>query len=116
MARGDRTAIAWAMIGSALFGACFYFASPAKADGTLDETEQVWVELYGEQALCATLTEYRSLSGVMGIYDVLTTDEGFTPDNAVDILNASVQAYCPHHWPLLQAIGKAARDANGSAA
>lgn len=116
MARGDRTAIAWAMVGSALFGACVYFASPAKADGMLDEDEQVWIELYGEQALCATLSEYRSLAGVKGIFDVLTTDEGFTPDSAVDVINASVQAFCPQHWPLLVAIGRAARGSGGSVA
>ena len=91
-------------------------ATPAKADGYLNEDEQVWVELYGEQALCATLTEYRSLAGVKGVFDVLTTDEGFTPDSAVDVINASVQAYCPQHWPLLQAVGRAARAANGSVA
>lgn len=115
MARGDRTAIAWAMIGSALFGAAFYFASPAKADGMLDEDEQVFVELYGADAVCPTLTEYRSLSGVMGISDAIV-DEGFSRDSSVDIINASVQAYCPQHWPLLVAIGRAARGSGGSVA
>ena len=44
------------------------------------------------------------------------TEEGFTPDGAVDILNASVEVYCPQHWPLLVAIGKAARAQNDTVA
>ena len=94
---------------------CVATAAVARADGYLNEDEQVFVELYGEDAVCATLTEYRSMAGVMGIAEVIV-EEGFTPDGAVDILNASVQAYCPQHWPLLQAIGKAARAQNGTVA
>ena len=94
---------------------CVATAAVARADGFLDEDEQVFVELYGEPAVCATLTEYRSLSGVMGVTEAII-DEGFPPDGAVDILNASVQAFCPQHWPLLQAIGRAARAQNDTIA
>lgn len=88
-------------------------AAVARADGFLDDDEQVFVELYGADAVCRTITEYRSMAGVIGVADVIV-ERGFTPDSAVDIVNASVQAYCPQHWPLLKAIGKAARAENGS--
>ena len=115
MARGDRSAVALLMACSAFLGAALYFASPARADGYLDEDEQVFVELYGADAVCTTITEYRSLAGITGIAEVIV-EEGFTPDGAVDIINASVEVFCPQHWPLLVAIGKAARAANGTTA
>jgi hypothetical protein len=49
-----------------------------------------------------------SLSGVMGVANAITKD-GFTADSAVDIINASVEDACPRNWPLLVAIGNAAR-------
>lgn len=107
MARGDRAAIAWAMLGSALFGAAFYFASPAKADGTLDIDEQIYVQVYAG-AVCATLDDYPSLGGVLGVADGVMAD-GFSADSAVDIINSSVANNCNRHWPLLQAVGRAAR-------
>lgn len=112
MARGDRTAIAWAMVGSALFGACVYFASPARADGYLDTDETVYVQAFAG-AVCSTLDDYPSLGGVMGVAQAIM-DDGFTGDSAVDIINTSVANTCERHWPLLQAVGRAARAANGA--
>lgn len=108
MKRGDRVAVAWLMFASLLFGACVYFAGPARADGYLDEDEQVFVELYGADVICPTIGDHRSLAGVIGVTEAIV-GEGYSADSAVDILNASVQAYCPQHWPLLVAIGRAAR-------
>ncbi len=107
MSRGDRSAVALLMATSAFFGAALYFASPARADGMLSTDEQVYVEMYGG-AVCSTLDEYPSYGGVLGIAEVIT-DDGFAPDDAVDIVNESVLNYCDQHWPLLQAIGRAAR-------
>ena len=114
MARGDRSAVALLLACSAFLGGAVYFASPARADGYLDEDEQVFVELYGEGAVCRTITEYRT-PGVLGALEVIV-DEGFTPEDAVDIVNASVATFCPENWPLLTAIGRAARAANGTSA
>lgn len=114
MARGDRAAIAWAMIGSALFGACFYLASPARADGYLDMDETVYVQAFAG-AVCATLDDYPSLGGVMGVVAAIEED-GFAADDAVDIVNSSVANNCEQHWPLLVAVGRAARAANGTSA
>jgi hypothetical protein len=115
MARGDRSAVALLMGCSALLGAAVYFSSPARADGYLTDDEAVFTELYGEGAVCKTITEYRSMSGVLAVAEVIV-EQGFTPDAAVDIVNASVEVYCPEHWSLLVAIGKAARAANGTTA
>jgi hypothetical protein len=113
MARGDRSAVALLMATSAFLGAAMYFASPARADGYLDDDEMVYAEMYGP-AVCSTLDDYRSLAGVMGIASAIT-DDGFAQDSAIDVINASVQGYCPEHWSLLQAIGKASRAGNASA-
>lgn len=108
MSRGDRSAVALLMAASALLGAATYFASPARADGTIDADEQAYVEMYGETAICPTIAEYPSVGGVMGIAEAITED-GYSPDSSVDIINASVSAYCDEYWPLLKAIGRAAR-------
>lgn len=83
-------------------------AVPAKADGVLDRDEAEYVLLYGEDAVCPVIDKYHSTGGVLGVAKAITKD-GFTADSAVDIINASVQEYCPRNWPLLVAIGKAAR-------
>lgn len=107
MRRQDRGPVALLMGCSAMLGAAVYFASPARADGMLSTDEQVYVEMYGG-AVCSTLDEYPSYGGVLGIAEAITED-GFALDDAVDIVNSSVSTYCDEHWPLLQAIGRAAR-------
>ena len=51
----------------------------------------------------------------MGVTAGIVKD-GFSEDDAVDIINASVDTYCPRNWPLLQAIGRAARAETGATA
>jgi hypothetical protein len=113
MRREDRGPVALLMLTSAFLGACVYFAAPAQADGELDDAESDFVVTYGEGAICATIDEYHSTSGVMGVGEAIV-DRGFSVDSAVDIVNASVWLYCPRNWPLLSAIGEAAR-ADGTA-
>ena len=96
------------MATSALLGAAVYFSTPARADGYLTDTEQVYVEMYGEGAVCTTIDEYHSAGGVLGVAQAITKD-GFSAGDAVDIINASVSVYCPRNWPLIVAIGKVAR-------
>jgi len=115
MARGDRAAVAWLMAASAMLGAATYFASPARADGTVDEDEAVFVEVYGQGAICTTLDDYPTAAGVVGISNAIV-EQGYTRDSSVDILNASVMLYCDQHWPLLVAVGKAARAGSGASA
>jgi|GEM_PF-2868653 len=108
MRREDRGPVALLMLTSAFLGACVYYSVPAHADGLLSDTEQVYVELYGQSAICETVDEYHSASGVLGVAQAIT-DDGFATDDAIDIINASVSTYCPRNWPLLVAIGKVAR-------
>lgn len=79
----------------------------AKADGVLSNAEKAYVQAY-HNAICWTLDDYPSVGGVMGIASVII-DDGFSGDDAADIVNASVAGWCPRHWPLLVAIGEAAR-------
>jgi hypothetical protein len=108
MNREDRGPVALLMVTSAFLGACLYLSAPAHADGVLSDTEQVYVELYGQGAVCTTIDEYHSASGVLGVAQAIA-DEGFANDDAIDIINASVWLYCPRNWPLILAIGKVAR-------
>lgn len=94
--------------GSFLTAGLIYAAAPAKADGNLDSSEADYVLMYGEDAICPVIDKYHSMGGVMGVAKVIT-DDGFTADSAVDIINSSVSTYCPRNWPLLVSIGKAAR-------
>lgn len=107
MRPGHIKAYSLGIITGAFLTAGLLAAVPAKADGFLDEDEQAFVEDY-HWAVCHTIDEYHSTQGVLGVAEAIT-DEGFAPDSAVDIINASVQAYCPRNWALLQAIGRAAR-------
>jgi hypothetical protein len=93
--------------GSFLTAGVVLLATPAKADGMLSTDEQVYVEMYGA-AVCMTLDNYPTYGGVMGIAQAIQED-GFAPDDAVDIINAAVSVQCDQYWPLLQAIGRAAR-------
>lgn len=96
--------------GSFLTAGAVMLASPARADGWLDDDELVFVELHG-QSICSVIDTYHSLSGVTDVAEAIV-DEGFSPDSAVDIVNASVQGFCMRNWPLLQAVGRAYRSAN----
>ena len=83
------------------------WAATAKADGIIDEDEQVYADAYGG-AICEVLDEHYSLAGVVGVYDVIV-EQGYAPDSAVDIINVAVHEWCPDNWRLLVAIGRAAR-------
>jgi hypothetical protein len=102
--------------GAFLTAGTMMLAAPAKADGHLSTDEQVYVEVYGG-AICSVLSDarYHTFAGVVGVTEAVAHD-GFTLDNAVDIVNAAVENTCPANWGLLQAVGKAARAANGTTA
>lgn len=83
-------------------------APHAKADGYLSPGEALYVADYG-WAVCQTIADHPSTGGVLGVVKGVMTTGGFTADNAVDVVNASVQGQCPEWWPLLQRIGRQAR-------
>lgn len=81
----------------------------ARADGVLTDAEAAYVITYGPTAICPVIAKYPSVGGVMGVAQGII-DEGWAPGDAVDIINSSVAEYCPRFWPLLTAIGNAARN------
>ncbi|MCH9731641.1 MAG: hypothetical protein K0U84_18525 [Actinomycetia bacterium] len=81
----------------------------ASADGVLTDAEAAYVITYGPTAICPVIAKYPSVGGVMGVAQGIL-EEGWAPDDAVDIINSSVAEYCPRFWPLLTAIGNAARN------
>ena len=89
------------------------FAVPAKADGFLDDSEADYVDTYAVSAICPMIDRYDT-DGVLGAANGITQD-GFAADSAVDIINAAVWVHCPRNWPLLVAIGDAAREDSSTA-
>lgn len=98
--------------GAVLAGAGLGWATDARADGVISDTEFAYIQTYGAGAVCKTISTFPNEGGVMGVAAGIV-DDGFNPDAAVDIINASVSAYCPQHWPLLQAIGAESRGETG---
>lgn len=82
-------------------------APAAAADGVLSDEEQLFADLY-YPAVCDTLDDYPSISGVVGVVQGITK-EGFHMTDSVDIVNYAVSSYCPRHWRLLVATGQAAK-------
>lgn len=93
--------------GGFLTAGIVFGTGPAKADGYLDEDEQAYGDMY-HSAVCSVLSKYHSYDGVLGVTSAITKD-GFSADSAVDIVNYAVSEYCPSQWPLLVAVGRAAR-------
>jgi hypothetical protein len=91
-----------------LCGAVLGSTATAHADGLLSRSESDWVSSYGAAVVCPVLADYPSAGGVLGVGEFLI-EQGFAPDSAADIVNASVSAYCPEYWPLLQFVGEQAR-------
>lgn len=87
----------------AILGAAIANTPPARADGTLDPDEARYVTRY-HSAVCGTLDVYPTKAGVLGVMSAIV-DDGYKPDSAVDIINASVDVYCHDHWALLVSIG-----------
>lgn len=85
----------------------------AKADPELSHAQIAYVQKY-HGAVCATISDYPSEGGVAGVLSVII-DDGFTPTEAANVVNASVAVYCPQWWSLLQAIGDRARAADSNA-
>lgn len=98
--------------GSFLTAGLIYAAAPAKADGQLSNDEIDYVLTY-EDVICSVIDKYHSTGGVLGVAEAIRND-GFAADSAVDIINAAVEDACPRNWPLLVAIGKAARGENAA--
>ena len=103
----------WPAIVGFILGFAVYYSVPAHADG-LDRFEADYVASYGT-AVCEVLDEYPNANGVIGIGRGIISD-GFNEQQAADIINAAVYLDCPRHFPLLQAIGNAARAAQGQVA
>jgi hypothetical protein len=84
------------LTGSVVTSLMCVFAAPAKADVSEDEASMY----YGP--VCATLAEYPSVNGVIGI-GLALKDEGYSGYEAGQILGLSVINQCPQFIPILRA-------------
>ncbi|MFV8301249.1 hypothetical protein ACNQP7_31620 [Mycolicibacterium fortuitum] len=87
-------------------------ATEARADGYLSGRESAYVVNYSN-IVCDTIANHPSLPGVVGVARGVMTTGGFTGDDAVDVVNASVLTSCPEWWPLLEAVGAQFRATQG---
>lgn len=80
------------------------FAATAKAD--VDGAALAYAERYGG-AVCSTLAEYPSISGVLGIVEAIEKD-GLSPYQAGEVVGLSVTNLCPQYDGLIRAFASAA--------
>ena len=88
-------AFALGIVSGAFFTAGIVAATPAKADATTI----AYTSSMGE-AVCTTLSEYPSYSGITGIGQAIVQD-GLTLDQAGEVIWMSVTNLCPEHGALL---------------
>ena len=84
------------------------FAAEAAADGVLDADESAYAASWAPD-ICNAITHWPTTRGLVKVASIIVGD-GYTPDSAVDIINAAVMVECPQHWPLLVAVGREARE------
>lgn len=86
----------------------------ARADGTASLLEQQYAKEYAN-TICAYLDDpaNRDDLSIIAIVPFLMDKTGLKPDSAVDIMNYSVQEYCPRNWQLLVELGNRARAQQG---
>jgi hypothetical protein len=84
-----------------------FFQPVARAD-TLTPTESAYVQAYGGD-VCAALDKFHTISGVVSVVKGVV-NSGFTPDQAVTVVNVAVATYCPANWALPQQTGAYFRD------
>lgn len=87
----------------ALIAAAILSTGVARADGVVSDVEAQYI-LANADAVCATIDKYPTKAGVLGVMQGVI-DHGFSASDSVDVINASVYAWCPRHWPLLERIG-----------
>ena len=99
----DAIAVLLLMALMAALGVIVYAAS-AKAD--VDGAALAYAERYGG-AVCSTLAEYPSISGVLGIVEAIEKD-GLSPYQAGEVVGLSVTNLCPQYDGLIRAFASAA--------
>jgi hypothetical protein len=100
-----------------LIGAGLTQIGIARADGILSPAEQSFADGGGAAAVCQYFTTHGATeSSALAMVRAIMSVGGFTADNAVDIVNYSVDTYCHQYWQNLVDIGNAARNgSNGNA-
>lgn len=106
----DALAVTLLMAFMALFGALMFLhtAPKAKADNT-DPLAYAYAATYAD-AVCSTLSDHPTPSGVLGIMAGIREHGGLTREQAAEALVTSVSEACPWRMPILEAF--AARGIN----
>ena len=102
--RTVRRLLAGVGAGGVLASTGMHACAPAHADAGLSAVQVAYVKMYGATAICPTIDQYHSIPGVIGVVKGVVRD-GFTAEQAVEIVNAAVATYCAENYPLLTETG-----------
>lgn len=91
-----------------LVGVALVASPAAHADGQISPKEQQYIAANGK-AICQVIDAYPSADGVLDLGMDIMNEDGFSPGDTADIINASVMAYCPQYWSMLMVIGQTSR-------
>lgn len=84
----------------ALIGAALYHSAPADADPTRQQI--INYAASAAPAICATLNDYPTLTGVVGVLRGVMQDTGFSVSDTGAVVVLAVENQCPQFIPLLQ--------------
>lgn len=87
------------MTGSLFTAGILAVAAPAKAD--IDPDAVKYAARYGA-AVCATLDDYPTTAGILGIGEAIVED-GLTSTEAGEVIGLSITDICPRYTGLLRA-------------
>lgn len=86
--------------GAALTAGTALLATPtANADTDVDRVTAAYADTFGP-AVCATLDEYPTLGGILGVAQAIVED-GLSAYQAGQVLYLAADRDCPHHLPML---------------
>lgn len=100
----DAAAVTLLMALMGLLGcALLILSTPKAAAAPADDFDPVSVAYAAHYAgaVCATLMDFPSINGVMGIMSAIE-DDGLTTDQAAEAVTLSVADSCPRYLPVLQ--------------
>lgn len=90
-----RAYAAGALTGTVVTAAATMLAAPARADITDNDI------LTHAVPVCMTLDDYPSFAGITGIGEAIA-DEGYSLEQAGEIIAESIINVCPHHTALMR--------------
>jgi hypothetical protein len=97
----------WMIVFGVILGAALYLSVPADADGLITYREHMYADALGT-TICGALAADPSPEMVYALWEAIAS-EGFTVDNAGDVIDQAVLSWCPRFAPLLEWVANQSR-------